>query len=76
MTEQKALRILSEFFAAVEHCGCILTELETSPEIYQVIKDSSEFKDGRLWTAQVTTSEKPSLEICSIKRIYNPFQKK
>jgi len=69
MTRKEALNLLHEFFTAVEHCDCVLTGIEVSPEIYQAIKRDKYFKNGSLWTAKVTVSERPDLKYCSIKSI-------
>jgi hypothetical protein len=69
MEESKALCIINEFFAAVEHCGKILTWIETSPEIYKAIKESEEFSNGRLWSAKVSISENLGLETCRVREV-------
>ena len=72
MTPGTALHVVNEIFVAVEHCGCILTEIEVTPEVYNALKESDEFENGRLWTAKVIVSEDPHTQYCRVKKTVKP----
>ena len=72
MTEKEALNIVGEYFAAVEHCGFILTTLEVNPEIYKSLRGSKQIDNDRLWSAKLIVSERPGLQFCSVREVLNP----